>query len=81
MVGHLCGGGWVTYVLEVGHFWVKKKSSKHINMGSSFEDLVAISPTVKTDPKSDKRFDLQNFLNFRFLHLMRMMSAILSFCV
>ena len=74
MVGHLCvrGGSLLG---------PKKKSSKHINMGSSFEDLVAISPTVKTDPKSNKRFDLQNFLNFRFLHLMQMMSAFLSFCV
>ena len=33
-------------------------------MGSSFEDLVATSPTVKTDHKSDKRFELPNFLNF-----------------
>jgi hypothetical protein len=30
-------------------------------MGSSFEDLIATSPTVKIDPKLDKRFDLQNF--------------------
>ena len=30
----------------------KKISSKHIDMGSSFEDLVATSPTVKTDLKS-----------------------------
>ena len=33
-------------------------------MGSSFEDLVATSPTVKTDLKSDIRVELQNFLNF-----------------
>ena len=34
-------------------------------MESSFEDLVTTSPTVKTDFKSDKPFDLQNFLNFQ----------------
>jgi hypothetical protein len=34
-------------------------------MGSSFEDLVETSPTVKTDFQSDKWFELQNFLNFR----------------
>ena len=50
----------VTYVLVVGNFWVKKISSKHINMGSSFEDLDATSLTVKTDHKSDERFELQN---------------------
>ena len=33
-------------------------------MRSSFEDLVATNPTVKTDHKSDKPFDLQTFLNF-----------------
>lgn len=33
-------------------------------MGSSFEDLVVTSLTVKTDPKSDEWFDLQNILNF-----------------
>ena len=60
-VGHLYVAGWVTCVLEVGYFWVRKNSSKHINMGSSFEDLVATSPTVKTDPKTDKRFGLKNF--------------------
>ena len=49
----------------------KKKFSKHIDMGSSFEDLVATSPTVKTNFKSDKRFGLQNLLNFRVSHLMR----------
>ena len=46
-------------------------------MGSSFEDLAATSPTVKTDSKSDKRFELQNILIFLILHLMRMTSAIL----
>ena len=27
----------------------EKKFSKHVDMGSSFEDLVATKPTVKTD--------------------------------
>ena len=40
-------------------------------MGSSFEDLDATSPTVKTDHKSDKRFELQNILNFWILHLIQ----------
>ena len=40
-------------------------------MGSIFEDLDATSPTVKTDHKSDKRSELQNFLNFQISHLMR----------
>jgi hypothetical protein len=34
-------------------------------MGSSFEDLIAASLTVKTDFQSDKWFELQSFLNFR----------------
>jgi hypothetical protein len=46
-------------------------------MGSSFEDLIATSPTVKTDSKSDKRFDLQNFLNIWILHLMHLASTVL----
>jgi hypothetical protein len=54
-------GGWVTFVLE-------KKAPEHINMGSSFEDLVATSPTVKIDFQSDKRFGLLSFLNIRILH-------------
>jgi hypothetical protein len=45
-------------VLEVDNFLAGKKSTKHINMGSSFEDLVATSPTVKTDFLSDKWFEL-----------------------
>ena len=52
-------------------------SSKHINMGSSFEDLIATSPTMKTDPKSNIRFELQNFLKFSILHLMWMMLVVL----
>ena len=34
-------------------------------MGSSFEDLDALSPAVNTDHKSDKPFELQNILNFQ----------------
>ena len=40
-------------------------------MASSFEHLDATSPTVKTNHKSDKRFELQNILNFQILHLIR----------
>ena len=36
----------------------KKKSSKHINMGSSFEDLVATRPTVKTESNFNKNSEL-----------------------
>jgi hypothetical protein len=50
-------------------------SSKHINMGSSFEDLVVTSLTVKTVCKSDKRFDLQNILNFLIFIINMMRSA------
>jgi hypothetical protein len=64
IVGHICVIGWITFGSE-------KKSSKHINMGFSFEDLLDTSPIVKTDPKSDSRFKLvQNNLNFQILHLM-----------
>jgi hypothetical protein len=45
-------------------------------MGSSFEDLIETSPSVKTDIQSDKWFELQNILNIRTLHLMRMTSAV-----
>ena len=48
-------------------------------MGSSFEDLVATSPTVKTHHQSDKQFELENFLRLRISNLMLMMSAVLSF--
>ena len=34
-------------------------------MGSSFEDLVASSPTVKTVFQSNKQFELHNILSFR----------------
>ena len=33
-------------------------------MGSSFEDLVATSPTMKTDTKPDKRFELKKHFKF-----------------
>ena len=46
-------------------FGYEKNSSEHSDMGSSFEDLNAMRPTVKTDRKSDKRFELQKFLNVR----------------
>ena len=39
-------------------------------MGSSFEDLVAASLSMKTDSRSDKCIGLQNILNFQILHLM-----------
>ena len=34
---------------------LKKKSSKHIDMRSSFEDLVVTSLTVKTESNLDKQ--------------------------
>ena len=34
----------------------KKSSSKHINMGSSFEDLDVTSPFLKTDLDFETRF-------------------------
>jgi hypothetical protein len=33
-------------------------------MGSSFEDLVVTSPTVKTDFQSDKQFGLQKLFKY-----------------
>ena len=71
MVGNLRMQDWITYMLQGGNFWAKKKLSEPIYMGSSFENLVATSLTVKTDSQSDKRFVLRNFLNFGFSHLMR----------
>lgn len=35
----------------------KKKLLKHVNMGSSFEDLATTKPTVKTDHQSGQRFE------------------------
>ena len=66
--------GMVTYLLQPGNsrvsrlvtFGSKQISSKHINIGSSFEDLDVTSPTVKTDHKSHKQSELQNILNFQF---------------
>ena len=55
---------WVTFGSE--------KSSKHINIRPSFEDLVAISSTEKTNYKSDKQ---QHFKIFGF-HLVRMTLAV-----
>ena len=40
----------------------EKKSSKHIHMGSSFEELVARNPAVKTVLRSDTRFKSCSFL-------------------
>ena len=42
-----------TYTLQVVQ---KKSSSKHINMGSSFEDLDETSTAMKTDRDLDSRF-------------------------
>jgi hypothetical protein len=59
MVGNTA---WITHALRVVGwvtFWSKKISLKHINMGSSFEDLVVTSLTAKTVRKLDKRFDLK----------------------
>ena len=60
--------GVVTYVLKYGNlldmglviFGSEKYSSEYINMGSSFENFDATSPTMKTDHKSHKQFELQN---------------------
>ena len=49
-------------------------------MGSTFEDLDAISPMMKTDHKSHKRFELQNILNFRIRHLMQDDISFLTSC-
>ena len=49
-------------------------------MGSSFENLVVTSSTVKTDFKSAKPFGLQHFLKFQNLHLMQDY-IILSVCL
>ena len=49
MLGNLCIKDRVTYMLRGDNLWVKKKLSKHIDMGSSFEDLIATSIMMKTD--------------------------------
>ena len=49
------------YSTKVG---IKKISSKHTHAGSSFKDLVARVPAVKTDLNSDARFERYSFLNF-----------------
>jgi hypothetical protein len=35
---------------------LKKKVTKYINIGFSFEDLIAIKPTAKTEHQSDIEF-------------------------
>ena len=42
----------------------EKKSSKHVHIGSSFEELVAINAMVKADLNSDARIKSYGFLNF-----------------
>jgi hypothetical protein len=44
----------------------KKKVINIYQHRPSFKDLIVTSPTVKTGPKSDKRFELQNILDFIF---------------
>ena len=68
------------YVMGVVTFGSKKKLSEHIDMGSSFEDLITTSSTVKMDSKSNKRFGVQNFLNFLVSHLMRDDISFFIFC-
>ena len=81
-VGNLYTTVRITQVLLVGNFWVKKKKSpKHIIMGSSFEDLVATGPTMKTNHKSDKRFDLQNILKFKIFYIKFQLRKHLCFLV
>ena len=45
-----------SYAIDMATFNPKKNSSKHINMGSSFEDLIARDLMVKTDFQSDFSF-------------------------
>ena len=80
-VGNLHTTVRITQVLLVGNFWFQKKSSKHIIMGSSFEDLVATGPTMKTNHKSDKRFDLQNILKFKIFYIKFQLRKHLCFLV
>ena len=47
------------YSTKVG---IKKISSKHTHTGSSFEDPVAMNPTVKTDQNSDVWFKRYDFI-------------------
>ena len=51
-----------SYILQ--SYILKKKSLKHIDMGSSFEDLVVTSPAVKTESHLDIRFELENISKF-----------------
>ena len=50
------------YSTKVG---IKIFSSKHIHAGSSFKDLVAKNPRVKTDLKSDAQFKRYGFLKIQ----------------
>ena len=50
------------YSTKVG---IGKISSKYTHAGSSFKDLVARVPAVKTDLNSDERFERYDFLKFR----------------
>ena len=50
------------YSTKVG---IEKISSKYTHVGSSFKDLVARVPAVKTDLNSDERFKRYAFLKFR----------------
>jgi hypothetical protein len=50
-------------------------------MESSFKDLIVTSLTMKTVRKSDKRFDLQNILNFQIFVFNMMTSTLLSFSI
>jgi hypothetical protein len=45
-------------VQDLGNFFLEKKSLKHTNIRSNFEDLVATSLTVKMDFQSNKWFEL-----------------------
>lgn len=52
------------YSIKVG---IKIFLSKHAHAGSSFKDLVARVPAVKTDLNSDARFERYDFLKFKTL--------------
>ena len=72
---------WITHVLEVGNFWVQKKSRQNI---STWDLVLKISSRLA---QRWKRFlnringlTYKTFLNFHILYLIRMRSALLSFC-
>jgi len=68
-MGKLYTTACITHLLQVGTFLVRIFLKKKHIMGSSFEDLVTTSPTVKTDFKSDKWFEVQNILNFHIFRI------------